>query len=748
MPANNVVLTGSWMQTPYTVTYKYKGEAPEGATVLPEPIKHYKADAVTLLPVNVPEGWTFSGWSTSDATIENGGFTMPAKDVLLTGSWMKIPEYSVTISGDEGIAQVTNTDTVTPDIGENWVSVAKTYREGSHVTVAYQMKPNYQLVSVKVNGEPLQNLPADNSLSFENLKADQSVEVITGLKPSYRVVFEYYTIEDGVEHSTPDGMDDTDVIYCSSTTPISIPLKPAYGGNTYENPTITENTAGASLDASAGMVDNIIPDTATAKVVVKLTRTVTNSAVYHVMHEYYTFDPDGNKSKTETDQLDSDLTGIHGQQITAAKVSKPITGYSKAADSGDITLDKAEEKTITIEYWRFQHRVAIDGDEGVEILSGTPSAQKGMVYDKGASGSVAFAVKDGYELVAVLVDGNPVENPDTSITFEDLSANHLVQVTTKKRESAKAIVHFVDEQNQLLREDWETDFIYVGSVYDLSGALSLDELTKDGNLFVFSHHYRKAGETRISQGQLPAQAADYSGDMPAEGVEITRVYQQKKVLYYYQEKYVYTGYDADGVLFYQDEALNPVQITEATQHEVTPPEQFSRDGYTFSLTVPAEAKTLTSIDPNAPDVFVSYYEYHMEASSDNPPPPTDDPQNPGNTTPPPTDDPQNPGNTTPPPGDDPQNPGNTTPPPGDDPQDPDNTPLPSEDAPQNPGDNDQSSIPGTDNSDGSLQPVRPEPSVTPAPLPPKTGDEGPALWLVLMLAAVAGLLLLARKQYG
>jgi uncharacterized repeat protein (TIGR02543 family) len=52
------------------------------------------------------EGYTFSGWTTTNATVANGRFTMPGQDVELVGIWTKnttSPKYNVTyvVNGDK-----------------------------------------------------------------------------------------------------------------------------------------------------------------------------------------------------------------------------------------------------------------------------------------------------------------------------------------------------------------------------------------------------------------------------------------------------------------------------------------------------------------------------------------------------------------------------------------------------------------------------------------------------------------------
>ena len=81
----------------YKVAYEYTGDVPTGAPDVPSE-KSYKAgEPVKVALAPTLNGYTFSGWSTTDADVNEGSFTMPSKEVKLTGSWTLRSDLSYTV---------------------------------------------------------------------------------------------------------------------------------------------------------------------------------------------------------------------------------------------------------------------------------------------------------------------------------------------------------------------------------------------------------------------------------------------------------------------------------------------------------------------------------------------------------------------------------------------------------------------------------------------------------------------------
>ena len=121
---NDVHFVGSWSKL-YNVTYEYVGEVPADATELPAKESYTAGTAVDVKADATAEGYTFSGWTTDDADVTDGGFTMPAKDVVLKGSFEKIINYYDVTYKYEG--EVPADAPAVPG--------KETYEEGSNVAV-------------------------------------------------------------------------------------------------------------------------------------------------------------------------------------------------------------------------------------------------------------------------------------------------------------------------------------------------------------------------------------------------------------------------------------------------------------------------------------------------------------------------------------------------------------------------------------------------------------------------------------
>ncbi len=79
----------------YDVHYEYTGDVPNGAPAVPNILSYVEGAKVNVAANPDVTGYTFSGWTTNDAEVNNGTFLMPASTVTLRGSFTELPKYKV-----------------------------------------------------------------------------------------------------------------------------------------------------------------------------------------------------------------------------------------------------------------------------------------------------------------------------------------------------------------------------------------------------------------------------------------------------------------------------------------------------------------------------------------------------------------------------------------------------------------------------------------------------------------------------
>ena len=142
MPAEAKTYTAVWTANEYLLTYAFTGEnVPTGAVV---PTAENKAtDSTVTLPAVAPvnEGgytYTFNGWTSSDVTISEGSFTMPAKAVTVSGTWTKSANTNTPYKVEHWLEKVeggyelseADTENKTGTTGTNTAAEAKTTYTG------------------------------------------------------------------------------------------------------------------------------------------------------------------------------------------------------------------------------------------------------------------------------------------------------------------------------------------------------------------------------------------------------------------------------------------------------------------------------------------------------------------------------------------------------------------------------------------------------------------------------------------
>ncbi len=148
---NDVHFVGSWSKL-YKVTYIYEGDVPAGAPLLNSyASQHTAGENVTVKDSPYVKGYNFSGWSTTDASVAEGSFTMPAKNVVIKGRFEKVIISVEDITVDRKEITIQNgkkdkiTVTVTPDDATN---KGVTYKSSDETVVKVDKEGNITAVGI------------------------------------------------------------------------------------------------------------------------------------------------------------------------------------------------------------------------------------------------------------------------------------------------------------------------------------------------------------------------------------------------------------------------------------------------------------------------------------------------------------------------------------------------------------------------------------------------------------------------
>lgn len=146
----------------YKVTYEYSGNAPSNAPTTPGEANYAVASKVGVAKDVEIEGYTFSGWTTTDVTVSNGTFTMPEGNVTFRGSFTENTKHNVTYS-------------ISGDAPTNYVVPSqKEYYEGEKVSLD-SLKENDVIDGYKFLGWTTNDVSVDSKGNFVMPTSDVSI---------------------------------------------------------------------------------------------------------------------------------------------------------------------------------------------------------------------------------------------------------------------------------------------------------------------------------------------------------------------------------------------------------------------------------------------------------------------------------------------------------------------------------------------------------------------------------------------
>ena len=271
--------------------------------------------------------------------------------------------------------------------------------------------------------------------------------------PYYTVVANFYTNTDNEGYQ----QDNAEPVPVQSLTYGNYKDYEAAQQQTYNDATYTLNDGETKTET----------DGLSTVITLRYERSVTNTAEYQVVHEYYVR-TDGETAADPEATVTQDFQGKHGEIITAGSLtSVPVNGqytYTETDRSDDVTLDKNNKQTITITYVRDRYTVTTYIDDGGAFITPTNT------YDAGTNVTVSWSIKPGYEVDTILKDGESFGSETEGFTFTNLSDSHSVEVTTKRIDYKLDVVYeFSDGSKHEGFENYTVDKSYhIGESYEVA----------------------------------------------------------------------------------------------------------------------------------------------------------------------------------------------------------------------------------------------------------------------------------------
>ena len=284
------------------------------------------------------------------------------------------------------------------------------------------------------SGWSTENVTVDGDGKF-TLSEDVTFHGSWEIKPSYQVQANYFTVVDGEqpEQDNTNGailLDGPIYTNKNEETHTVADKDMSYFGKPYTEVQLGQgNPAGVKVDGRN--VTGIVPTTPTTTITVNIYRYVASPAYYTVTHKYFNVAPDSIETEVTEDGYTTDrIKDTHGQTVKADSITPDTKNgkYEVVDRSGDIVLDKEQEKNITLTYKHYQYAVTTEGDAGVATRTGDG------IYDKNSTAQVKFTLNEGYQLKSVTDNGDDVTAQAKSGTYNitSIDKNHAVVVTTEK----------------------------------------------------------------------------------------------------------------------------------------------------------------------------------------------------------------------------------------------------------------------------------------------------------------------------
>ena len=458
----SLVLKLYYTRDSYKVTYQYTGKVPTGASELPAETTEKYGAAVTVAADATAPGYTFSGWSRED------GFTMPAENVTITGSFTangetpyKVEHYQQNLE-DDGYT-LAETENLTGETDTTATANPKTY------------------TGFAFDGT------AEGTVASGNIAGDGSL-----------VLKLYYT------------RNSYDVTYAyTGTVPTGASALPEKATVKYGAPVTVAEAATAPGYTFSGWSRNDFTMPA-ENVTITGSFTANSNTEYTVRHHFQNILDDAYDA--DTAMLSETLSGTT-DTLTAAAAAKTVAGFTaQSFQQKNIAGDGST--VVDIYYNRNSYGVSY---RYLNTPAGASALPAGASYRFGAAVTVAeAATAPGYTFSGwstgdftmpaqdVEITGSFTANGDTAYTVEHYQQNlagdgyDLVEADTE---------HLTGETDTTATANPKA---YTGFTFDgtVEGTVASGNIAGDGSLVLKLYYTRNSyGVTYAYTGTVPADAS-------------------------------------------------------------------------------------------------------------------------------------------------------------------------------------------------------------------------------------------------
>ncbi len=521
----------------YTVTYEFIGDViPEGVTVV-SPAEYEEGTTVTVEATPTANGYEFSGWSTEDADITSGTFTI-SNNVTIKGSWSKLynvhykyigevpagaPElYSYTFkAGDavtvDGIPFVDgyvfvgwDTEDVVPTDGKFLMPEKDVTLYGYFKKPVESVKINGGDITLNKDGETVINVtvkPEDATVKDIIYESDD--ETVVKVDENGKIT----AVGEGTATITVYAKDDLtkkDTV----TVTVKIPVTDI---------TVDKTEIILDKDTTDKITATVTPEDATNK---KLTYTSGDENIVKVDEKgNITAVGEGTTTITVASEDDPTIT-----EIIEVTVKIPVTGIT-ATD--DFTLVIGEEKNV-------------------EASVNEDATNKDLLYESSNPGVVkvdsegnVIAVGDGTTTITITSIDNPKITKTVTVTVKAPIKYYKVEYTYEGYVPEKAPTYetktYEEGSEVTVEQNPEVDG------YIFSGWSTDDADITDGEFNIYNDvvivgKWEKINYYKVEykyEGEVPAKAPVYEIKTYEEGSEVT-VEQNPEV-----DGYIFSGWSTD-----------------------------------------------------------------------------------------------------------------------------------------------------------------------------------------------------------